>query len=82
MPSAVNEVDLKHLYQLVEEKDGGPAWIHMMNRSTPTMTHQAWREILRLVYYVFFLIGYFNHVLLYLKVRATSVGFMLQTGPP
>lgn len=44
MPSAVNEADLKHLYQLVEEKDGGPAWIHMMNRSTPTMTYQAWRR--------------------------------------
>ncbi|XP_057521391.1 uncharacterized protein LOC130801537 [Amaranthus tricolor] len=44
VPSAVNEADLKHLYQLVEEKDGGPAWIHMMNRSTPTMTYQAWRR--------------------------------------
>ncbi|KAF9622888.1 hypothetical protein IFM89_035121 [Coptis chinensis] len=25
------------LCQLVEVKDGGPAWIHMMDRSTPAM---------------------------------------------
>lgn len=42
--SAVNEADLRHLYQLVEVQDGGPAWIHMMDRSTPTMTYQAWRR--------------------------------------
>ncbi|MED6169130.1 hypothetical protein PIB30_018468 [Stylosanthes scabra] len=40
----VTEQDLKHLIQLVEEKDGGPAWIQMMDRSTPTMSYQAWRR--------------------------------------
>lgn len=44
VPAAVNEADLRHLYQLVEMQDGGPAWIHMMDRSTPTMTYQAWRR--------------------------------------
>jgi hypothetical protein len=36
--------DLEHLYQLVEERDGGPAWIQMMDRSTSTMGYQAWRR--------------------------------------
>lgn len=36
--------DLKYLCQLVEVKDGGPAWIQMMDRSTPTMAYQAWRR--------------------------------------
>ncbi|KAF5477964.1 hypothetical protein F2P56_004567 [Juglans regia] len=36
--------DLEHLCRLVEEKDGGPAWIQMMDRSTPTMSYQAWRR--------------------------------------
>lgn len=40
----VNEVDLEHLCKLVEEKDGGPAWIQMMDRSTPTMGYKAWRR--------------------------------------
>ncbi|KAL1294444.1 hypothetical protein HN51_055225 [Arachis hypogaea] len=40
----VTEQDLKHLSMLVEEKDGGPAWIQMMDRSTPTMSYQAWRR--------------------------------------
>lgn len=44
MPSAVNEADLRHLYQLVEVQDGGPAWIHMMDRSLANMTYQAWRR--------------------------------------
>ncbi|XP_022722159.1 uncharacterized protein LOC111279443 [Durio zibethinus] len=38
----VTDEDLEHLYKLVEEKDGGPAWIQMMDRSTPTMGYQAW----------------------------------------
>ena len=42
--SRVNEEDLKHIFRLVEEKDGGPAWIQMMDRSTPTMSYQAWRR--------------------------------------
>ncbi|KAJ4950913.1 hypothetical protein NE237_027745 [Protea cynaroides] len=36
--------DLQHLCQLVEVKDGGPAWIQMMDRSTPNMRYQAWRR--------------------------------------
>ncbi|KAB2608959.1 hypothetical protein D8674_012127 [Pyrus ussuriensis x Pyrus communis] len=40
----VNNEDLRHICQLVEEKDGGPAWIHMMDRSTSTMRYQAWRR--------------------------------------
>jgi len=42
--SLVTEEDLKHLNQLVEVKDGGSTWIHMMDRSTPTMRYQAWRR--------------------------------------
>ncbi|KAG6399146.1 hypothetical protein SASPL_140621 [Salvia splendens] len=42
--SAVNEDDLKHFHRLVEEKDGGPVWIQMMDRSTPNMSYQAWRR--------------------------------------
>ncbi|KAK3228202.1 hypothetical protein Dsin_008064 [Dipteronia sinensis] len=41
---AVAEDDLEHLCRLVEVKDGGPAWIHMMNRSTSIMSYQAWRR--------------------------------------
>ncbi|KAL0313113.1 UNVERIFIED_CONTAM: hypothetical protein Sradi_5710600 [Sesamum radiatum] len=40
----VNGDDLRHLHRLVEEKDGGPAWIQMMDRSTPNMSYQAWRR--------------------------------------
>ena len=40
----MTDEDLKHLCKLVEEKDGGPAWIHMMDRATPTMGYQAWRR--------------------------------------
>ncbi|GAB4858109.1 hypothetical protein Ancab_016011 [Ancistrocladus abbreviatus] len=40
----VNEADFRHLWKLVETKDGGPAWIQIMDRSTPTMTYQAWRR--------------------------------------
>lgn len=42
--SIVNEDDLKHLHKLVEEKDGGPTWIQMMDRSTSNMSYQAWRR--------------------------------------
>ncbi|KAL1556428.1 hypothetical protein AAHA92_12053 [Salvia divinorum] len=42
--SAVTEDDLKHFHKLVEEKDGGPVWIQMMDRSTPNMSYQAWRR--------------------------------------
>ncbi|KAJ7952220.1 StAR-related lipid transfer protein like [Quillaja saponaria] len=40
----LTEHDLEHLCKLVEVKDGGPAWIPMMDRSTPTMSYQAWRR--------------------------------------
>ncbi|KAJ7965250.1 StAR-related lipid transfer protein like [Quillaja saponaria] len=42
--NAVIEEDLEHLCQLVEVKDGGLPWIQMMDRSTPTMSYQAWRR--------------------------------------
>eukprot|EP00262_Sarcandra_glabra_P017226 TRINITY_DN582_c0_g1_i2.p1 TRINITY_DN582_c0_g1~~TRINITY_DN582_c0_g1_i2.p1 ORF type:complete len:436 (+),score=40.66 TRINITY_DN582_c0_g1_i2:187-1494(+) len=41
---AVTSEDLEHLCQLVEVKDGGPAWLPMMDRSLPTMCYQAWRR--------------------------------------
>ncbi|CAN8245641.1 unnamed protein product [Cochlearia groenlandica] len=40
----VTDDDFKHLWKLVEVKDGGPAWIQMMDRSTPTFSYQAWRR--------------------------------------
>lgn len=40
----MDESDLVHLSKLVEEKDGGPSWIQMMDRSTPTMSYRAWRR--------------------------------------
>ncbi|KAG7015292.1 StAR-related lipid transfer protein 7, mitochondrial [Cucurbita argyrosperma subsp. argyrosperma] len=40
----VNDDDLEYLWKLVEEKDGGPAWIQMMDRSTSNMSYQAWRR--------------------------------------
>lgn len=40
----VTDVDLEHLYHLVERKDGGPPWKHMMDRSTPSMSYQAWQR--------------------------------------
>ena len=42
--SLLSERDLEHICKLVEEKDGGPAWIQMMDRSTPRMSYQAWRR--------------------------------------
>ncbi|XP_057528100.1 uncharacterized protein LOC130806891 [Amaranthus tricolor] len=41
---AVDNDDMVHLFKLVEEKDGGPSWIQMMDRSTPTMNYRAWRR--------------------------------------
>ncbi|XP_059449561.1 uncharacterized protein LOC132180673 [Corylus avellana] len=43
-PNLVTEEDLEHLCQLVEMKDGGPPWIHMMDRSAPNLSYQAWRR--------------------------------------
>ncbi|PON71971.1 START domain containing protein [Parasponia andersonii] len=42
--NVISEEDLEHLCQLVEMKDVGPTWIEMMDRSTPTMYHKAWRR--------------------------------------
>ncbi|XP_052180076.1 uncharacterized protein LOC127793269 [Diospyros lotus] len=39
--SVVTEEDLKHLIHLVDRKDGGPPWKHVMDRSTPSMSYQA-----------------------------------------
>ena len=40
----VGDGDLKHLYKLVAEKDGGPDWMKMMDRSTSNMSYQAWKR--------------------------------------
>ncbi|XAR71579.1 hypothetical protein NMG60_11017919 [Bertholletia excelsa] len=40
----VTEGDLEHLCLLVERKDGGPQWKHMMDRSTPSLTYEAWQR--------------------------------------
>eukprot|EP00252_Welwitschia_mirabilis_P011342 TRINITY_DN254_c0_g1_i2.p1 TRINITY_DN254_c0_g1~~TRINITY_DN254_c0_g1_i2.p1 ORF type:complete len:423 (+),score=53.21 TRINITY_DN254_c0_g1_i2:402-1670(+) len=36
--------DLEHFCQLLTETDGGPTWHLVMDRTTPTMTYQAWRR--------------------------------------
>ena len=41
---AVGKDDLVNLWRLVEGRDGGPAWLKMMEKSLPTMTYQAWRR--------------------------------------
>jgi hypothetical protein len=40
----VTEEDLEHLCHLVDRKDGGPPWKHMMDRSAPGMRYQAWQR--------------------------------------
>nr|GEX30412.1 START domain, START-like domain protein [Tanacetum cinerariifolium] len=40
----LKDEDLKHLWQLVEKRDAGPPWKHMMDESTPQMTFQAWQR--------------------------------------
>ncbi|KAL3714360.1 hypothetical protein ACJRO7_006308 [Eucalyptus globulus] len=35
---------MTQLWHLVEMKDGGPSWIHMMDRYTLSMSYQAWRR--------------------------------------
>uniref|UniRef100_A0A5B7BKA2 START domain-containing protein n=1 Tax=Davidia involucrata TaxID=16924 RepID=A0A5B7BKA2_DAVIN len=40
----VTEEDLEHLCHLVERTDGGPPWKHVMDRSTPSMSYQAWQR--------------------------------------
>ena len=41
---AVSTPDLMHLRRVVEEKDGGPAWTHIMDRTLPTFRYQAWKR--------------------------------------
>lgn len=41
---AVTTEDLKHLYQLAEETDGGPAWNQLMDRELQTMSYRAWHR--------------------------------------
>ncbi|KAJ0971161.1 hypothetical protein J5N97_019120 [Dioscorea zingiberensis] len=41
---AVTSQDLDHLCKLVEERDGGPAWHQMMQKSLHNMSYQAWRR--------------------------------------
>lgn len=36
--------DLKNLFDLLEDKDGGPKWQMMMEHSTPEMTYEAWHR--------------------------------------
>ncbi|BBG93766.1 Polyketide cyclase/dehydrase and lipid transport superfamily protein [Prunus dulcis] len=40
--SELNEDDVKVLVSHIDETDGGPPWKLMMERSTPTLTYQAW----------------------------------------
>ena len=40
----MNEDDLKHICLLTKEKDGGPSWVQMMNRSNDNMSYEAWRR--------------------------------------
>ncbi|KAK2972788.1 hypothetical protein RJ640_028316 [Escallonia rubra] len=40
----VKEEDFEHLCHLVERKDGGPPWKHIMDRSSPRMSYQAWQR--------------------------------------
>lgn len=40
----VREGDLKHICKLVTEKDGGPVWNKVMDRSTSNMSYQAWKR--------------------------------------
>ncbi|KAL8134743.1 uncharacterized protein LOC141713060 [Apium graveolens] len=39
---AVIGEDFKHLTRLVDKRDGGPPWRHLMDRSTHDMSYQAW----------------------------------------
>ncbi|KAJ0261679.1 Polyketide cyclase/dehydrase and lipid transport superfamily protein [Hirschfeldia incana] len=42
LPNTVTELDLRHLVQLVERKDGGHPWVQMMDQFIPGMKYQAW----------------------------------------
>ncbi|XP_042405881.1 uncharacterized protein LOC121996114 isoform X1 [Zingiber officinale] len=40
----LTDADMEHLFRLVEETDGGPAWQKMMDKSLPNMAYQAWKR--------------------------------------
>ncbi|GMJ08328.1 hypothetical protein like AT4G14500 [Hibiscus trionum] len=40
----VTEIDLAHLLHLLEGKEGEMEWQHMMVKTTPNMSYQAWRH--------------------------------------
>ncbi|XP_074585677.1 uncharacterized protein LOC141841405 isoform X2 [Curcuma longa] len=40
----VTDADMEHLFRLVEETDGGPAWQKMMDKSLSSMAYQAWKR--------------------------------------
>eukprot|EP01018_Ginkgo_biloba_P035920 Gb_12077 [translate_table: standard] len=42
--AAVTFKDLENLCQLLQGNDRGPVWEHMMDRSIPMMSYQAWRR--------------------------------------
>lgn len=54
--------DLHHLWQLVEEKDGGLPWIQMMDRSTPTMSYKAWRREPKVRYLIICKVLFFGKI--------------------
>ncbi|PKA47706.1 hypothetical protein AXF42_Ash014483 [Apostasia shenzhenica] len=42
--SAMTSGDLSYLSALVEVRDGGSAWIQMMDKTLPNMSYKAWRR--------------------------------------
>ncbi|KAL8534676.1 hypothetical protein ACS0TY_010631 [Phlomoides rotata] len=40
----ITNKDLEYLCHLVERKDGGPPWKHVMDRSAHNMSYQAWQR--------------------------------------
>ena len=47
----VMDEDLEHLCNILQAKDGGPAWHPVMDRSTPTMYYQDWHHDPDVVFY-------------------------------
>lgn len=50
----VGEGDLEHIAKLVEEKDGGPVWSPVMDKSTSNMSYQAWKREPEVLYFRLF----------------------------
>ncbi|XP_019195109.1 PREDICTED: uncharacterized protein LOC109188912 isoform X2 [Ipomoea nil] len=42
--NVITDEDLEHFCHLVERRDGGPCWKHMMDRSTPSLSYEAWQR--------------------------------------